>query len=77
MRRYVALPRGIIIVFLMAFYNNTTTREWTFRIRYLSLDARTNMPWIIREEVNGASERLIHNTQPNKCVQKIRPFTES
>lgn len=77
MRRYVALPRGIITVFLMAFYNNTTTREWTFRIRYLSLDARSNMSWIIRKEVNEASGRLIHNTQSNKCVQMIRPFTES
>jgi len=56
MRRYAALPRGVIIVFLMAFYNNTTTREWTFRIRYLSLDARSNMLWIIREEVNETSE---------------------
>ena len=77
MRRYAALPRGIIIIFLMAFYNNTTTREWTFRIRYLSLDARSNMPWIIREEVKETSERLFHNSQSNKRVHKICPFTDS
>jgi hypothetical protein len=57
--RYVALPRGIITVFLMAFYNNKTTREWTFRIRYLSLDVRSNMSWIIREEGYKGNERLI------------------
>ena len=77
MRRYAALPRGIIIVFLMAFYSHTTTREWTFRIRYLSLDARSNMPWIIREELNETSEKLFHSAQPIKCVQKICPFTEN
>jgi len=35
------------------------------------------MLWIIREEVKGTSERLFHNTQPNKCVQKICLFTEN
>jgi hypothetical protein len=59
MKRRVALPRGVIINRLVAFYS---MREWTFWIRYLSLDQEATWSRYIREKVNEAKERPIHST---------------